>query len=75
MDGYDTHIRGEVFLATKVWTRGKAEGIAQMERSLALLRTEMIDLMQVHTPLHSPRLEGPGPHQVPWGYTLYGERL
>jgi diketogulonate reductase-like aldo/keto reductase len=44
----DAHIRGEVFLATKVWTRGKAEGIAQMERSLALLKTDMIDLMQVH---------------------------
>jgi diketogulonate reductase-like aldo/keto reductase len=44
----DAHIRGEVFVATKVWTRGKAEGIAQMERSLALLKTDMIDLMQVH---------------------------
>lgn len=36
------------FLATKVWTRGRAEGIRQMERSLRLLRTERIDLMQVH---------------------------
>jgi aryl-alcohol dehydrogenase-like predicted oxidoreductase len=40
--------RGKAFVATKVWTRGKAEGIAQMERSMALLRTERIDLMQVH---------------------------
>jgi aryl-alcohol dehydrogenase-like predicted oxidoreductase len=44
----DVHIRGEIFLATKVWTRGRTEGIAQMERSLALLKTDMIDLMQVH---------------------------
>jgi diketogulonate reductase-like aldo/keto reductase len=36
------------FLATKVWTRGRAEGIAQMERSFARMRTERIDLMQVH---------------------------
>lgn len=36
------------FLATKVWTRGRAEGIAQMEQSFKLLRTERIDLMQIH---------------------------
>ena len=36
------------FLATKVWTRGRAAGIAQMERSLQLMATERIDLMQVH---------------------------
>ena len=36
------------FLATKVWTRGAAEGIAQMQRSLRLLRREQVDLMQVH---------------------------
>lgn len=40
--------RTKAFIATKVWTRGKAEGIAQMERSMALLRTPTIDLMQVH---------------------------
>jgi diketogulonate reductase-like aldo/keto reductase len=40
--------REEVFLATKVWTTGKAEGIAQMERSLDLLKTDSVDLMQVH---------------------------
>lgn len=37
-----------LFLATKVWTRGRGEGIAQMERSEKLLRTRAIDLMQVH---------------------------
>jgi len=36
------------FIATKVWTRGKREGIAEMERSMQLLRTPCIDLMQVH---------------------------
>jgi aryl-alcohol dehydrogenase-like predicted oxidoreductase len=36
------------FLATKVWTRGREAGIAQMERSFELLRTRRIDLMQVH---------------------------
>lgn len=40
--------RGQAFVATKVWTRGKEAGIAQMERSLALLRTPHIELMQVH---------------------------
>ena len=41
-------IRGKLFLATKVWTRGKESGIKSMERSMALLRTKRIDLMQVH---------------------------
>ena len=41
-------IRDKVFLATKVWTRGKESGIKSMERSMALLRTKRIDLMQVH---------------------------
>src|SRR5215475_575696 len=41
-------IREKLFLATKVWTRGKQSGIESMERSLALFRTNRIDLMQVH---------------------------
>ena len=40
--------RKHAFLATKVWTRGRAAGIAQMERSLALMGTDRMDLMQVH---------------------------
>ena len=36
------------FLATKVWTRGREAGIAQMNRSLELLGSPRIDLMQVH---------------------------
>lgn len=45
--GQSAH-RDKAFVATKVWTRGRAEGIAQMERSMALLKTPNIDLMQVH---------------------------
>ena len=41
-------IRDKLFLATKVWTRGKENGIESMERSMALLRAKRIDLMQVH---------------------------
>ena len=41
-------IREKLFLATKVWTRGKQEGIDSMERSLARMQTKRIDLMQVH---------------------------
>lgn len=36
------------FWATKVWTRGRAEGEAQIARSMRLLRTERLDLLQVH---------------------------
>jgi diketogulonate reductase-like aldo/keto reductase len=36
------------FLATKVWTSGRERGIDQMQRSAALLRTQKIDLIQVH---------------------------
>src|SRR5678816_2265748 len=39
---------GGLFLATKVWTKGKQSGIQSMERSMSLLRTNQIDLMQVH---------------------------
>jgi diketogulonate reductase-like aldo/keto reductase len=41
-------INDDLFLATKVWTRGDVEGIAQMERSLALLKRQRIELMQIH---------------------------
>ena len=41
-------IRDKIFLATKVWTHGKENGIKSIERSMALLRTKRVDLMQVH---------------------------
>ncbi len=37
-----------LFLATKVWTRGQESGVKQMETSMQRLRTDQIDLMQVH---------------------------
>ena len=39
-------LRSALFVATKVWTSGKREGIAQMEASLRKLGA--VDLMQVH---------------------------
>ena len=41
-------IQERIFLATKVWTRGKENGIKSMERSMTLLCAKRIDLMQVH---------------------------
>jgi len=40
--------RDKAFIATKVWTTGREAGVAQMRRSMQLLRTDRIDLMQVH---------------------------
>ena len=41
-------LRDSLFLATKVWTRGREAGLAQMEASRRRLRTRVLDLMQVH---------------------------
>jgi aryl-alcohol dehydrogenase-like predicted oxidoreductase len=43
-------LRGDrqAFLATKVWTTGKQKGIAEMTRSLQRMRSERMDLMQIH---------------------------
>jgi diketogulonate reductase-like aldo/keto reductase len=40
--------RDKAFLATKVWTHGKEAGIAQIEQSFKRLRTDKIDLLQIH---------------------------
>ncbi|MBV9568023.1 MAG: aldo/keto reductase [Hyphomicrobiales bacterium] len=40
--------RAKSFIATKVWTRGRDAGIAQMRQSMKLLRVSRLDLMQVH---------------------------
>ena len=37
-----------LFVATKVWTSGREEGIRQMETSFRRLRVKQMDLMQVH---------------------------
>jgi len=42
------HDRERAFLATKVWTSGREAGIAEMRRSAELLKTRVIDLMQIH---------------------------
>lgn len=41
-------IADKLFLATKVWTSGRANGVRQMEASFRRLRTDRVDLMQVH---------------------------
>jgi len=43
---FDLH--QSLFLATKVWTTGKQQGIESMEKSLAKLQGKRVDLMQVH---------------------------
>ncbi len=40
--------RGEVFLATKTGKRTRNEAMAELERSLRLLRTDHVDLWQMH---------------------------
>lgn len=49
------------FLATKVWTTGRKEGIAQMERSFTRLQRHTVDLMQIHNlvdwKVHLPTLQ------------------
>lgn len=41
-------VASDLFVATKVWTRGEQEGIRQMSDSMRLLRRDVIDLVQVH---------------------------
>jgi len=41
-------LRPKLFVATKVWTQGRDEGIRQMEASFKRLRVQQMDLMQVH---------------------------
>jgi len=41
-------LRDRLFIATKVWTSGREEGIEQMESSFKRLRVKVMDLMQVH---------------------------
>lgn len=44
----ETGLQGRGFIATKVWTRGRRQGIAEMRKSMELLRCDVIDLMQIH---------------------------
>jgi aryl-alcohol dehydrogenase-like predicted oxidoreductase len=44
----DLGLGDKLFVATKVWTRGRDAGVKQMEQSMRRLRTRRLDLMQVH---------------------------
>jgi diketogulonate reductase-like aldo/keto reductase len=52
--------RKRAFIASKVWTHGREAGTRQLHESMHLMRTEYIDLMQVHNLLdwhiHLPAL-------------------
>ena len=41
-------LRERLFIATKVWTSGRDEGMRQMEESFRRLKVQKMDLMQVH---------------------------
>lgn len=41
-------LREKLFMATKVWTSGRTEGLRQMETSFKRMQVERMDLMQVH---------------------------
>jgi aryl-alcohol dehydrogenase-like predicted oxidoreductase len=47
-------LKDRLFLATKVWTRGKEAGLRQIETSERLLGTKRLDLLQVHNLLDLP---------------------
>jgi len=44
----ELELRERLFVATKVWTQGRDEGIRQMEASFKRLRVQQMDLLQVH---------------------------
>lgn len=44
----ELRLNEKLFIATKVWTTGHREGINQMSASMAKLRRNRIDLMQIH---------------------------
>ncbi len=44
----ELNLNKELFIATKVWTSGKDQGIKQMTESMRLLKRTQIDLMQIH---------------------------
>jgi diketogulonate reductase-like aldo/keto reductase len=56
----DTQLASRAWLATKVWTRGRAAGAEQIADSMGKLRTTRLDLLQIHNLLdwreHLPTL-------------------
>ena len=55
-------MRPKIWLATKVWTRGRVAGVEQIADSMRKLRTERLELLQIHNLLdwreHLPTLRG-----------------
>jgi diketogulonate reductase-like aldo/keto reductase len=45
---HELGLRPRLWLATKVWTRGRDAGREQIEQSFARLRTRQLELLQVH---------------------------
>ena len=41
-------LRDRLFMATKVWTSGREEGLRQIEASFKRMRVQQMDLMQIH---------------------------
>lgn len=41
-------LRPKLWIATKVWTRGRAAGAAQITESMRRLRTDRLELLQIH---------------------------
>ena len=44
----DLGLRPRLWLATKVWTRGREAGAAQIAESMRRLRTDKLELLQIH---------------------------
>jgi len=57
---HELGLRPRAWLATKVWTRGREAGQRQVEQSFARLRTDRLELLQIHNLLdwreHVPTL-------------------
>jgi diketogulonate reductase-like aldo/keto reductase len=45
---HELGLRPKLWLATKVWTRGREAGAQQIDDSFARLRTERLELLQIH---------------------------
>ena len=56
----DAGLRPRLWIATKVWTRGREAGAAQIAESMRRLRTDRLELLQIHNLLdwreHLPTL-------------------
>ena len=45
---YELNVRNSVFMATKVWTKGEEQGRRQVRKSMSLMQTDILDLLQIH---------------------------